>query len=84
MKLSIKARITLWYAALIVSICALSVLFLFSASERAQMIYCSDTLKSAAVVILDEMEIEHGEIEIDSDIDEVPNVYAALFSTRAI
>ena len=25
------------------------------------------------------MEIEHGIIEIDSDIDEVPNVYAALF-----
>lgn len=78
-KLSIKARITLWYAALIVIICVSAVLVLFSASRHAQTVYCRDTLSSAAVVILDELEIEHDVIEIDSDIDEVPNVYAALF-----
>lgn len=78
-KLSIKARITLWYAALLVAICVSAVLVLFGASRRAQTDYCRDTLQSAAVVILDEMEIEHGVIEIDSDIDDVPNVYAALF-----
>ncbi len=78
-KLSIKARITLWYAALIVTICVLAVLVLFRASRYAQTAYCRDTLESAMVVILDELEIEHGMIEIDADIDEVPNVYAALF-----
>ncbi|MBQ7885967.1 MAG: HAMP domain-containing protein [Clostridia bacterium] len=78
-RLSIKARITLWYAALIVSICVVGLLFLFDASRYAQTVYCRDTLQSAEVVILDEMEIEHGVIEIDADIDEVPNVYAALF-----
>ena len=78
-KLSIKARITLWYAALIVTICVLAVLVLFRASRYAQTAYCRDTLESAMVVILDELEIEHGVIEIDADIDEVPNVYAALF-----
>lgn len=78
-KLSIKARITLWYAALIVIICVAALAFLFLVSERAQTIYCRDTLQSAMVVILDEMEIEHGVIEIDADIDEIPNVYAALF-----
>ena len=79
MKLSVKARITLWYAALIVIICTSAMLFLFGASRYAQEEYCRDTLQSAMVVILDEMEIEHGLIEIDADIDEVPNVYAALF-----
>ena len=79
MKLSIKARITLWYAALLVTICLSGLLFLFAASRHAQTVYCRDTLKSAMFVILDELEVEHGVIEIDTDIDEVPNVYAALF-----
>ena len=36
----------------------LFVLLLFAASRRAQESYCGDTLRSAAVVIMDEMEIE--------------------------
>lgn len=79
MKLSVKARITLWYAALMVIICAAAIWFLFGVSNHATTVYCRDTLESAMFVILDELEIEHGLIEIDSDIDEVPNVYAALF-----
>lgn len=79
MKVSIKARITLWYAALLVMICVSAMAVLLSASRRAQLDHCRDTLQSAAVIIQDEMEIEHGMIEIDSDIDDVPNVYAALF-----
>ena len=53
-RLSIKARITMWYAALIVSICVVGLLFLFDASRYAQTVYCRDTLQSAEVVILDE------------------------------
>ena len=79
MKLSIKARITLWYAALLVTICLAAMLVLFAASRHAQTIYCRDTLTSAMVVIRDELEIEHDLVEIDTDIDEVPNVYASLF-----
>ncbi|MBR4038728.1 MAG: HAMP domain-containing protein [Clostridia bacterium] len=79
-KLSIKARITLWYAALIVMICTVAIGFLFFVSRHAQDVYCRDTLQSAMVVILDEMEIEHGVLEIDADIDEIPNVYASLFA----
>lgn len=81
-RMTVKARITLWYAALIVMICVLAMLLLFGASRHAQRVYCGETLQSAAVIILDEMEIEHGIIEIDSDIDEVPNVYAALFDPQ--
>lgn len=80
--LSIKARITLWYAALMMIICAAALLCLALMSVHAQKTYCRDTLESARVVILDEMEIEHGLLEIDSDIDEVPNVYAALFDLQ--
>lgn len=78
-KLSIKGRITLWYAALLLLICAAVVLSLAVASERAAMAYYRETLESAAFILLDEMEVEHGRLEIDDDIDDVPNVYAALF-----
>lgn len=81
-KLSIRWRITLWYAALIVLICLAAMASLFGVSSYARKTYCSDTLRSATIVILDEMETEHGLVEIDSDIDDVPNVYAALFDLQ--
>ncbi len=77
--LSIKTRITLWYAVLLVAICICAVVTLVGISERAIEAYSRDTLRSAAVVLMDEMEIEHGLLEIDSDLEEVPNVYASLF-----
>ncbi len=79
-KISIKGRITLWYAALLALICAVVILALAVASERAAMAYYTKTLESASYILRDEMEVEHGLLEIDSDIDDVPNVYAALFS----
>jgi len=78
-KLSITARLTLWYAVLIVLMCSFALYVLFTLSQRAQWEYTSSTLRSSAFIILDEMEIEHNQIEIDADIDEIPNVYAALF-----
>jgi len=77
--LSIKGRITLWYAALLALLCAALVAMLASSAERAAMAYYEETLKSAAFILLDEMEVEHGLLEIDADIDEIPNVHAALF-----
>ena len=78
-KLSIKGRITLWYAALLAVICAAVIWTLAMASDRAAMAYYRKTLESAAVILQDEMEVEHGRLEIDDDIDDVPNVYAALY-----
>lgn len=81
-KMSIKGRITLWYAALIVFICAAALFSLFAISNYAQDVHCRETLENASVIIMDEMEIEHGVMEIDADIDDVPGVYAALFDMR--
>lgn len=78
-RLSIKGRITLWYAALLMLILAAVVWALSSASDRAAMAYYEETLRSASVILQDEMEVEHGLLEIDDDIDDVPNVYASLF-----
>ncbi|MBQ7784797.1 MAG: HAMP domain-containing protein [Clostridia bacterium] len=78
-KLSIKTRITVWYAVLLVAICTFAFVVLAVVSERAADTYCRDTLLSAATVIIDELDIEEGELELDTDIDEVPGVYASLF-----
>lgn len=78
-RLSIKARITLWYALVLVLICTTALVTLFLAADHAQTAHCRSALQSASVVIMDELEIEHGLLEIDTDIDDVPNVYAALF-----
>lgn len=77
--LSIKARITLWYAVGLFAMLALAMLVLAAISDRATQSYYSDTLRSAAVIMMDEMEIEHGLFEIDDDLEDVPNVYASLF-----
>ncbi|MBR3796610.1 MAG: HAMP domain-containing protein [Clostridia bacterium] len=77
--LSIKARITLWYAMLLVAICTAAAVILVGISEHAIDAYSRDTLMSAAVVLMDEMEVEHGMLEIDTDLEDVPNVYASLF-----
>lgn len=78
-RLSVKARLTLWYALLLLLICALSALVLAGAAERTERAYCKKMLENAAAMLVDELEYEHGELEIDSDIDDVPNVYASLF-----
>lgn len=78
-KLSIKVKITLWYALFLLVICLASLWLLFAAAEHAVTLYCEETLISASVIIQDELEVEHGYLEIDDDIDDVPNVYASLF-----
>lgn len=78
-KLPIKVKITLWYALLLLTICTISLWMLFGAAQRSVTRYCEDTLVSASIIIQDELEVEHGYLEIDDDIDDVPNVYASLF-----
>ena len=80
LNLSIKARITLWYAAVLMVICVLAALILLAVSDRAAESYYVSTLKNSAVIMLDEMEVEHGLLEIDDDLEDVPNVYASLFA----
>lgn len=78
-KMSVKSKITLWYTLLILVICLFALWLLLSAAHRSVRQYCEDTLVNAAIILQDELEIEHGYLEIDDDIDDVPNVYASLF-----
>jgi len=77
--LSVKAKITLWYAAVLIVICVLALAIFAAVSERAAEAHSIKTLESAAVIMMDEMEVEHGLLEIDDDLEDVPGVYASLF-----
>lgn len=77
--LSIKMRITVWYASLMVVVCVFAFVMLRMVSERAADRYCKETLLSATTVIMDELDLDEGQFEIDADIDDVPGVYASLF-----
>ena len=78
-KSSIKTRITLWYAALLLMICVAAICILMAVSEHAADEYCRETLVNATVVIIDELDVDEGRLELDTDIDEVPGVYASLY-----
>ena len=80
-RLSIKLRVTLWYAALLVLMCAMLFAGIQWITRATEEEYVRSTLDSAATVIMDELEYEHGRLELDEDsLNDVPNVYAALFS----
>ena len=80
-RLSIKARVTLWYAALLVVMCALLFAGVQFFTRTTEEEYVRSTLDSAAAVIMDELEYEEGRLELGEDsLNDVPNVYAALFS----
>ena len=76
---SIKMRITLWYAALLIAICVSAICVLLAFSQRAAEEYCRETLHNAATIIIDELDVADGRLELDSDIDEIPGVYASLY-----
>ena len=54
-RLSIKMRVTLWYALLLILICVLIFAFMVMAARRTTYDYSLKTLKSAASIVMDEM-----------------------------
>ena len=61
-RLSIKLRVTLWYAALLVLMCALLFAGIQWITRATEEEYVRSTLDSAATVIMDELEYEHGRL----------------------
>lgn len=81
-RLPAKARVTLWYAALLVAICALAFAALSVAAERTSRAYHREKLEDAAARIVRELSEalkEGGALEIGRAAGDIPNVYASLF-----
>ena len=80
-RLPIKARVTLWYAALLMALCVLLFIILMTAADMTARTYHQQKLEDATAFVLEELSEDDGDLEIDSDIHDIPNVYATLFET---
>ena len=78
-RLSVKLRVTLWYAALLVLMCAVLFAGIRIVPRRAEEEYVRATLESAAEVIIDDLRLDAERLELSDSLKDVPNVYAALF-----
>ena len=78
-RLSVKLRVTLWYAALLVLMCAVLFAGIRIVTRRAEEEYVRATLESAAEVIIDDLRLDAERLELSDSLKDVPNVYAALF-----
>lgn len=78
-RLSVKLRVTLWYAALLVLMCAVLFAGIRIVTRRAEEEYVRATLESAAKVIIDDLRLDAERLELSDSLKDVPNVYAALF-----
>jgi len=68
-KLSIKAKVTLWYMSFILLIVAALMIFVVAASDRLLQSSSQNKLKDAVENCFSEMEYDDGELEIDDDLD---------------
>lgn len=78
-QLSIKLRVTIWYTLLVAMIALLAFVALRWSAERMTRSYYLDALAATAQLARDDIRVEDGELEIDRNLDELPEVRVALF-----
>lgn len=80
-RLSITARITLWFTALMTLLAAAALLFLLSAGSAAAESEAKAALRAAVEDACEEIEFDDGELEFDDDLDvEANGVYLAVYA----
>lgn len=78
--MGIKLKMTLWYTLLAVLTAGLMGGLLFVAAQGSAFEYYSDTLNAASVLAQSQLEYESGNLEIDDDLDDIPDVHIALYT----
>lgn len=79
-RLSIKIRVTLWYTLLMAVIAMVALLVLFTGAQRMIINYYQGTLRSTAQLAQDDITYEHDRLEIDRNLDDLPNVRVAIYT----
>ncbi len=78
--LTIKARITLLCTLLTAAVAALALGVMIHNEQRVTYGYFRDTLASTAQLAQDEVRCENGRLEIDRNLDDLPNVRISLYN----
>ena len=71
-RLSIKARVTFWYTLLVALIALLAAGALFWSAQRMMDNYYEEALVGTTQLALNDVRMEDGQLEIDSDLVESP------------
>lgn len=78
--MDVKLKMTLWYMGLAMATALVIGLLLWYGAQRISDRYYDETLAYAAVVAQDELEYEMGELEIDANLNDVPDVHISLYT----
>ena len=78
--MGIKLKMTLWYTILALVTAGLMGGLLFFAAQRSAYEYYSDTLHAASALAQSQLEYESGNLEIDDDLEDIPDVHIALYT----
>lgn len=70
-RLSVKQRVLIWSAAVLVAMAGLVFLLLQGSIRKQADDYVRTTLYRAAEAAMDEIELDHGELELDDDLDDI-------------
>ena len=73
-RLPIKARVTLWYAALLMALCVLLFIILMTAADMTARTYHQQKLEDATAFVLEELSEAAGALEIAREIPAIPHV----------
>ncbi|HBU12844.1 MAG TPA: two-component sensor histidine kinase [Clostridiales bacterium] len=69
--LTVRQRVVFWYTAMLVLIAVAVFVILHFSSARHAVTYVEETLHTAAIYAVDEIEIDDGVIDLDDDLDDI-------------
>ena len=70
-RLSVKQRVLVWSAAVLVAMAVLVFLLLQGSIKKQADDYVRTTLRRAAEEAMEEIELEHGVLELDDDLNDI-------------
>lgn len=79
--LTIKVRITLWCLLMAALAAGATLNLLFVGEQRMATGYYQETLQSTAQIAAGGIRYDGGKLEIDRDLDDLPNVRVAIYTT---
>lgn len=79
-RISIKTRVVIWCILLVAITGAISLMIFSMGEKQMSLRYFEDTLSNAAQMAADDIQYIRGALEIDRNLDDLPNVRVVVYS----
>lgn len=77
---SIRLKVTMWYTLLVLLLALMAIFTVAMLGKKISVGYYRQTLESTALLALDDIYYEDGDIEIDRNLDDMESVGAAVYN----